>query len=335
MPFKEKRAEDWISTQWFLNTYKERFGESIENVKEISKRAGSSKEVKEIFNEFGLHLGSFLKPILNNFKTDTIIFGGNICKSFHLFQTSFESCFKGEMPELHFAEDTENASILGAVKNLITKIPVATMQRVTKQHLMPINYDTGVVKDSYDIYPSFELSKGEICQGFKSLAKEIATHKHICIDGYLGVDWGFFINQLTLALEEIQVNSISFSTLGAFKSVEDIDNLIALYLGENDPVFGKLYPGELSEFINFDKLNQIQPDANSLSILYGTGATLSDWNATLMYVDVPKNEIQFRSRAEGVYNLGADYIEPPKKQYKRMFYVAYYRQNPILYDYSH
>jgi predicted NBD/HSP70 family sugar kinase/mannose-6-phosphate isomerase class I len=326
LPFKEKLAEDWISTEWFLNAYKEHFGKSIENVKEISEKAIVSVKVQEIFTEFGYNLGTFLEPILSKFKTDTILFGGNICKSYTLFQNSFEACFSDNIPKLHFARDTENASILGAVNNLITKTPAATMQRVTKQHLMPINYDSGILKDSYDVYPSFELRNGEIFQGFKSLAKEVSTHKRICIDGYLGVDWNFFIIQLIVALEELGVNCISFSTQSAFKSVEQIDNIVTPYLGGNDPVFGKLYPGELSDFIDNDTLNNINPDENSLSILYGTGAALSDWDAPLIYLDVPKNEIQFRSRAEGIFNLGADYIESPKKQYKRMFYVDW----PVL-----
>lgn len=326
LAFKNKRAEDWISTDWFLTVYKEHLGKPIENVKEISEQWQSSTEVQEIFNEFGLNLGTFLKPIVAEFNTDTLIFGGNISKSFHLFQKSFENCFHKELPALHFTEDTENASILGAVKNGINTLPTKDMQRITKQYIMPMNYDSEIKKDSYDIYPSFEINVGSIHQGFKSLAKEISTHKRICIDGFIGVDWDFFIKELTFALEEIGVKSIAYATLGAFKSSAVVDELVTPFLGGDDPVFGKLYPGELSNFIDTEKLSNITPDDHCLSILYGAGAALSQWDAPLIYLDVPKNEIQFRSRGGGVLNLGADYIENPKKQYKRMFFVDW----PVL-----
>jgi len=38
----------------------------------------SSKEIQMIFDDFGKNLGSFLSPILLDFKTDTLILGGNI-----------------------------------------------------------------------------------------------------------------------------------------------------------------------------------------------------------------------------------------------------------------
>jgi mannose-6-phosphate isomerase class I len=41
---------------------------------------------------------------------------------------------------------------------------------------------------------------------------------------------------------------------------------------------------------------------------------------------MPKNEIQYRSRAGGVLNLGMNHVLPPKKQYKRMFFVDW----PVL-----
>ena len=39
------------------------------------------------------------------------------------------------------------------------------------------------------------------------------------------------------------------------------------------------------------------------------------------YLDVPKNEIQYRSRSGSILNLGATKNLPPIPQYKRMFFI--------------
>ena len=53
----------------------------------------------------------------------------------------------------------------------------------------------------------------------------------------------------------------------------------------------------------------------------GTGAALAGWDGHLVYVDVPKNEIQFRSRAGAVGNIGAGEIAGAKQTYKRFYFV--------------
>jgi len=269
-----------------------------------------------------------LSPILTNFNTDHLIIGGNIAKSYRLFQSSFETSFNGSLPEVLISENTEESSILGAVQQLInTTHNEDNTRRLSTQYLMPIKENNDKSKDGYQIFPSFEINNGTIQQGFKTLAKEIATCKSIVIDGYLGVYWDDFIYQLTKELKLLGVNSISFATNAALKHSSEIDKMIAPFLGGDDPVFGKVFTGDISDFFDKEKINNLKNDSDALSILYGPGAALFKKNNKLVYVDVPKNEIQYRSRSGAILNLGASKLLTPKQQYKRMFFVDWIALN--------
>jgi len=326
LPFKNRWSEDYISTRWFLKTYHDRFGVKAKNVKEIADQALTSSKVRDLFEEFGLNLGAFLAPILREFGAESLIFGGNVSKAYPLFREGFESSFNEKLPMVYFSDDTEGASIVGAVKHMLTSHFDAGPKRLTKQFLLPIEESREKEQSSYDVYPSFELTSGLIETGYLSLAKELAGHTQVCIDGYQGVDWEGFIQNLTMALDTLNIPCICFNMSSAYKNDVEIDAMVSPYLGGEDPVFGKLYPGDLNDFLDTTKLNSIQPTKNCLSILYGTGSALSNWNSELIYIDMPKNEIQYRSRAGGVLNLGMNHVLPPKKQYKRMFFVDW----PVL-----
>ena len=72
----------------------------------------------------------------------------------------------------------------------------------------------------------------------------------------------------------------------------------------------------------------LRPDpAAELNILYGCGAALAGWDGLLVYVDVPKNEIQFRFRAGSVANLGMAAPADPKAAYKRCYFVDWVAAN--------
>lgn len=193
--------------------------------------------------------------------------------------------------------------------------------RKTTQHLMPARRQETRL-DRYDIYPSLSLGPGQIEAGFPALARRLADAGQAVIDGYPGVLWDDFRRRLTAALHALGVTARWVDVAAALKLAPAIDAMLAPYLGGDDPIFGFRYPGALVDFFDSTALSELRPDPNAmLNILYGCGAALAGWSGALVYVDIPKNEIQFRQRAGSATCLGAEQALDAKSAYKRSYFV--------------
>ncbi|HAJ36528.1 MAG TPA: hypothetical protein DCL15_12645 [Chloroflexi bacterium] len=179
-----------------------------------------------------------------------------------------------------------------------------------------------LVAGQYNIYPAHDLGAGQIEAGFDALARRLAGAGQVMIDGFPGVLWADFRERLDAALTAQGVTARWIDVAVAMKPPAEIDALIAPFLGGDDPIFGYRFRSELADFFDPTALQSLQPDATApLNIVYGCGAALSGWQGALVYVDVPKNEIQFRQRAGSVTCLGATQPLDPKPAYKRSYFV--------------
>ncbi|WP_191276662.1 ROK family protein [Neobacillus kokaensis] len=90
--FKGKTVDDQFSRRGILQLAADQnlIHENLD-VKEIAGLAKEGNEkAKEIFHEFGCNLGEMLLPFIEKFKTDRMIIGGQIAKSYELFGKSLE-----------------------------------------------------------------------------------------------------------------------------------------------------------------------------------------------------------------------------------------------------
>jgi glucokinase len=71
-----------------------------------------------IFHRFGENLGSFLIPWIEKFNADCIVLGGNISKSYPLFQKQMEHQFeiKGLQTAICLSKTDETAALFGSAK---------------------------------------------------------------------------------------------------------------------------------------------------------------------------------------------------------------------------
>lgn len=203
--------------------------------------------------------------------------------------------------------------------------------RKTTQYLMPAHVSAAGrerVADQYDIYPSHDLGPGQIEFGFEALAQRLADAGQVIIDGYPGVFWEDFQERLEAALRRLGVRTRWVDIKNAMKPFEVIDSLITPFLGGDDPLFGFRFTGRLEDFFDTAALHRLCPDPHAdLNIVYGSGAALSNWKGVIVYVDVPKNEIQFRQRARSITCLGAAKPLDPKAAYKRSYFVDWVAAN--------
>ncbi len=199
--------------------------------------------------------------------------------------------------------------------------------RKTSQFLMPSHKD-GTIPGVYDIYPGFPLAGGEIATGLDALAELIAAQGRVTLDGFCGVMWDDLRSRLDQAFNQRGVHARWVCINSALKPSAEIERLVASFLGGDDPIFGTRFTGGLADFFEPGLLAGLRQTLEGsdaaqtlVRILYGPGAALAGWKSALVYIDLPKNELQFRARAGLPTNLGLRTPLPSKAAYKRSYFV--------------
>jgi mannose-6-phosphate isomerase class I len=193
--------------------------------------------------------------------------------------------------------------------------------RKSEQYVLPVSKPLST-EGKYDIYPSFKIDDNQVFAGFDSLADKIRNFRNISIDGYNGVFFDLFRTELDKILLKDGCKVAWKNTCDFYKPAQQILDMTAPFLGGDDPLFGTRTSLDLKDFFFMEKLKSVRPDKDSdINILIGPGAALSSWEGLLIYIDIPKNEIQYRSRAGSISNLGATDVADPKKMYKCFYFV--------------
>ena len=193
--------------------------------------------------------------------------------------------------------------------------------RNSQQPLLPIKKPIPT-EGRYDICPSFKLEENRIFEGIEALAAFVENHRTVIIDGYVGVFYDSFLEKLNEALEAHGLRTSWEKTSDFLKPSDIIEDIISPFIRGDDPLFGKRTTLNLEDFFNISKLKELQPDPEAdINLIIGTGASLSGWKGLLLYIDLPKNEIQYRARAGSITNLGAIFPVDPKHMYKRFYFI--------------
>jgi mannose-6-phosphate isomerase class I len=196
-------------------------------------------------------------------------------------------------------------------------------QRKSTQFLMPLRISSeNADAHTYNIYPSCPLGQGRIHHGYETLASWIAEHKTVIIEGYAGILW----NEVQANLQKYFVNkglTVNWKlTEECLKPKAVIEDMIKPFMGTYEAVWGTKCSLSLNNFYDLEKLQEQQPDHTAdINIIIGPGSALAGWEAPVIYIDLPKNELQFRMRASSITNLGTDELFEPFYMYKRFYFV--------------
>jgi len=195
--------------------------------------------------------------------------------------------------------------------------------RKTAQYLMPPTLpEIPDVTEGYNIYPVAGLGSNKIFSGYYSLTQWIISQKNVVIDGYGGVFWDKIQQEITdwLAKEGLSANWINTSDY--LKTAQEIDQLVAPFLGLHSSVWGTKCTLVIADWYRVNELRAILPDQNAaVNIMIGPAAALANWGTAILYIDLPKNELQFRMRAGTINNLGASSLDAHSRMYKRFYFV--------------
>ncbi|MCX6258729.1 MAG: class I mannose-6-phosphate isomerase [Bacteroidia bacterium] len=188
----------------------------------------------------------------------------------------------------------------------------------------------------YDIYPVFPAGDHHIFIGAESLLPYFSRQSVILVDGYTGVYFDQIRENIHAAMKASGIEAEWISTLGLMKSPDVIEELVAPFLGGDDPLFGTRTNLSLPDFFDTKKLEIIrQKRSEKVTLIYGPGAALARNDGLLLYIDLPKNELQYRARAGNITNLGTDLRFSAKAMYKRFYFVDWIVLNRHKQDICH
>lgn len=198
--------------------------------------------------------------------------------------------------------------------------------RKTEQFILPVD-KPGETEGEYNIYPTFKVDDNQIFTGFDSITSAIRQSRTVMIDGYAGVYFDIFTEKLDEILSGAGTRINWIRTTDFLKSEKEILGITAPYSGGDDALFGKRCDLSLEDFFDLSGLRSEQPDpAADISVIIGPGAFLSCRKGLKLYIDLPKNELQYRARAGEANNLGLTGKVDPGVIYKRFYFIDW----PVL-----
>lgn len=165
------------------------------------------------------------------------------------------------------------------------------------------------------------MEEGKIFTGFHSLATALKHEKTVIIEGFQGVFFHDFVHRLECAMFHLGLKVHLIGVHELYKEEDAIEQLVEPFLGEDDPDFGFKTTLEIDDFFDAQKMMKIRRNFEAVNIVYGPGAAKVGWSGPLLYIDLPKNEVQYRARAGYISNMGISSVDDPAWSYKRSFFV--------------
>lgn len=179
---------------------------------------------------------------------------------------------------------------------------------------------------AYNRFPATKIQGYEqsvICKEesiLQHLQQVIKPNSVLCVECYPGVEDEPILSCLKKLNPQLFLNMRE-----CLKDKETIQEQLSVHLTE-DRIFGKMYYGELVDFLDKGKLNEAKKKVHQqtgFTIIYGFGATLIHPGDLLIYLDLARWEIQQRYR-QGMPNYFEDKAQTdPLQKIKQGYYIEW------------
>ena len=186
----------------------------------------------------------------------------------------------------------------------------------------------------FDGFPTFQPTEGKIEKGYQKLAQKIKAGiptglRILVIDGYQGIEWNKFKDDLSKSLAEENIKPNWIDITEYYATPDEIRERAKPFLGGDDPLFGTHYPFGPEIFFDSHKISEVRIKTSmlrgrasgELNIIFGTGAGLIELWDQLWYIDLPKDFIQNLAREGSVRNVGDDENLSFSDYYKRSYFL--------------
>ncbi len=126
-PYRDGNLEDYASKRGFLRSYAEVRGE--ENPAELTvamiggKCGEGDKEALQSFYNVGEILATELKPLLEEFNIECLLFGGQISRSFRFFEPALQQLL----------DEVKSLKLISPMKNLSTAAPLGLLSKLREE----------------------------------------------------------------------------------------------------------------------------------------------------------------------------------------------------------
>lgn len=179
-------------------------------------------------------------------------------------------------------------------------------------------------KSEYDRFPKTKIKGHKAFCGYEEiyheLNKKINDSSVVVFDYYPGVDEDEVYELIKRFNFSLEINMKDI-----FKDGKTMTDQMKYNLTD-DRVFGKMYYGNLVDFMDEEKLEEAKnkmKEQNGSVIVYGVGAGLVSHGDVYVYFDMARWQIQLRYR-KGMPNYNCDnYDEDILKKYKRGYFIEW------------
>ena len=118
LPFNNDLADASFSTRWFIKRYAEKSGNMLAGAKQVAERAATDSLARDVFLEFGRNLGLFLSPLIQKFRAELLVIGGNVSAAYDLFGTALEESLRKQQIRVAIEVSAlkEDAALIGSTR---------------------------------------------------------------------------------------------------------------------------------------------------------------------------------------------------------------------------